>query len=421
MCIRDRLYTVPDTIVLKIGETEVLLSVYSENKSLTSRFLVKEINNMMVALNNYFGGTLPVKRYAFLVYFADKTGSGSMGALEHASSSLYFLVAGDTAQIKDGAIAAASHEFLHVVTPLSLQSEEIYDFDFAKPIMSKHLWLYEGATEYTSGLLMITEGLITKQEFLEWIKNKILVAGFFNDTLPFTEMSKNVLDKYEKQYINVYFKGTLINMCLDLKLRSLSDGKYGLKNLIEELYKKYSFGSPFKDDELFDIITEMTYPEIRNFFRDYVEGPNPLPLNEMLEFAGIKYIKSGKEKVFTLGNISIEINTNYENVKITETDGMNSFGEKMGYKKGDEIISINGNRVTPSKYSEIIQELFAASMEGDEMVMEVLRHGKNGKTQTVTLRAPMMKFEKNVVNSVSFSSDASEQQLKIRNAWLGKK
>jgi hypothetical protein len=52
--------------------------------------------------------------------------------------------------------------------------------------------------------------------------------------------------------------------------------------------------------------------------------------------------------------------------------------------------------------------------------MEVLRHGKNGKTKTVTLSAPMMKVEKNVVNSLSFSSDAAKQQLKIRNAWLGK-
>lgn len=414
------MYTVPDTTVLKIGVTDVLISVYSVSKTNTSKFLAREIQNLLEALKNYLGGTLPVKKYAFLVYFTDRSGSGHQGALEHSFSSLYYVMDTDTQQVKEHLLSPAAHEFFHIVTPLTIQSEEIYNFDFANPKMSKHLWLYEGMTEYSAGIMMIKEGLMNKYQFLEWIKNKILVSGFFNDTLPFTEMSKNVLNKYENQFVNVYFKGALIGMCFDLKLRSLSDGKYGVKNLLDDLSNKYGIGKPFKDEELFDIIAELTYPEIRNFFKDYVEGPNPLPLKETLELAGVNYIKSGKEKVFTLGNISIEANINYENVKITETEGMNSFGEKMGYKKGDEIISINGKRVTPLQYSEMMQELYASSKEGDEMVMEVLRTNKNGKTKTVTLRAPMMKIEKNVVNSITFDPDATERQLNIRNAWLGK-
>jgi len=414
------LYTVPDTTVLKIGDTEVLISVFSENKAVTSKFLARDIKAMMEALNSYFGGSLPVKRYAFLCYFANKSGSGSAGALEHASSSLYFLVIQDTSLLKGGTIAAASHEFLHVVTPLSLQSEEIYDFDFAYPKMSKHLWFYEGVTEYSSGIMMAKEGLMNSYEFMEWVKNKILVSGYFNDTLPFTVLSKEVLNKYENQYINVYFKGALIGMCLDLKLRSLSDGKYGVKNLMADLSKKYGAGNPFKDEELFDVITQMTYPEVRSFFKDYVEGPYPLPLKEMLELAGVKYTKSGKTRVFTLGNISIEINNEKGYVKVVKTDEMNSFGKKMGYKKGDEIVSINGKKVTASKYGEIIQELFSTSKEGDELVMEVLRTDKNGKSKTVTLRAPMVKIEKDVVNQFEFDLNASEQQLKVREGWLGK-
>jgi predicted metalloprotease with PDZ domain len=398
----------------------VLISVYSVSNTITSKFIGREMQKMLVGLESYLGGSLPVKKYAFIVYFTDKSGSGHTGALEHSFSSLYFVMDADTQQVKEGIINPAAHEFFHIVTPLAIQSEEIYDFDFANPKMSKHLWLYEGMTEYSAGIMMVQEGLMNKYQFLEWIKNKILVTGFFNDTLPFTVMSKEVLDKYEQQYINVYFKGALIGMCLDLKLRSLSDGKYGVKNLMEDLSKKFGIGKPFKDDELFDIITELTYPEIRNFFRYYVEGPKQLPLKDVLELAGVRYTKSGREKAFTLGSISIEISTNNENVIITDTKGMNSFGEKMGYKKGDEMISINGKRVTPSKYSEIIQELYSTSKEGDELVMEVLRHGKNGKTKSVTLRAPMIKIERNAVNSLQYDPDANEQQLKIRNAWLGK-
>jgi predicted metalloprotease with PDZ domain len=414
------LYTRPDTTVLKIGETDVLISVYSENKIITSKMLAAEIQNLLEAQRSYLGGTLPVTKYAYLVYFAETSGSGHAGALEHSTSSLYFLIEGDPEQVIQSFVSPAAHEFFHIVTPLTIQSEEIYDFDFVNPKMSKHLWLYEGVTEYSAGIVMVKEGLMNRNAFLEWIKNKILVAGYFNDTLPFTEMSKNILDKYEKLFINVYFKGALIGMCLDIKLRSLSDGKYGVKDLLAELSRRFGIGKPFKDDELFDIIAGMTYPEIRNFFKDYVEGPNPLPLEEIFALAGVKYIKVGKEKEFTLGNISLEINTNSEYVKIVSTDGMNSFGKEMGYKEGDEIISINGIELKPSEYSEFIQELFSESKEGDEIVMEVLRQGKNGKSKKVTLKARMMKVERNVVNNLKYDSNATEQQLRVREGWLGK-
>ncbi len=414
------MYTNPDTSVLRIGETDVLISVYSESKNVTSKFLAGEMQKLLEGIEDYLGGSLPVKKYAFLVYFTDKSGSGHQGALEHSFSSLYYLLDGDPQMLKAGLLSPAAHEFFHIVTPLAVQSEEIYDFDFANPKMSKHLWLYEGKTEYSAGIMMVKENLMNRYEFLEWVKNKMLVAGYFNDTLPFTVLSKEVLDKYENQYVNVYFKGALIGMCLDLKLRSLSDGRYGVKNLMDDLSKKYGAGNPFKDEELFDVITEMTYPEIRNFFKDYVEGPNPLPLKEVLGLVGVKYTKSGKARVFTLGNISLEINNEIGYVKVVKTDEMNSFGKKMGYKKGDEIVSINGKKVTASKYGDIIQEIFSTSEEGDELVMEVLRTDKNGKSKTVTLKAPMMKIEKDVVNDLKFDSNASEQQLRIREGWLGK-
>ena len=414
------MYTIPDTTVLKIGETDVLVSVYSENKVITSKMLAADIKSLLEAQKDYLGGSLRVKKYAYLIFYSDHSNSGAAGALEHNQSSLYFLIEGDTVNAKEGFKDAAAHEFFHIVTPLAIHSEEISDFDFANPKMSKHLWLYEGVTEYSAGIVQVKEGLMNRYQFLEWLKNKIFVSGFFNDTLPFTEMSKYVLGKYEKQYVNVYVKGALIGMCLDLKLRSLSEGTYGIKNLLDDLAKKYGPEKPFKDEELFDIITEMTYPEIRAFFRDYVEGQKPLPLKEVFELAGVKFIKSGKGKAFTLGNISIQIDNAHENVIITETEGMNSFGEKMGYKKGDEIISINGKRLYPSKYNEFINELFASSKEGDELVMEVLRSSKDGKSKTVKLHAPMMKTEKNIVNGLEFNPDATELQLKVREGWLGK-
>lgn len=56
--------------------------------------------------------------------------------------------------------------------------------------MSQHLWMYEGGTEYFANLFQIQEGLINKDEFLKRIGEKIMNSKNYNDTMPFTVMSK---------------------------------------------------------------------------------------------------------------------------------------------------------------------------------------------------------------------------------------
>ena len=49
---------------------------------------------------------------------------------------------------------------------------------------------------------------------------KIKNAKRLNDKMPFTKMSANVLQKpYKDQYLNVYEKGALIAMCIDITIR----------------------------------------------------------------------------------------------------------------------------------------------------------------------------------------------------------
>ncbi len=101
-----------------------------------------------------------------------------------------------------------SHEFFHIVTPLTIHSQEIQNFDYNSPKMSQHLWMYEGVTEYFSNLFQINQGLIDEDEFYKRIAGKIENASKLNDTMPFTTMSKNVLvEPYKAQYLNVYEKG----------------------------------------------------------------------------------------------------------------------------------------------------------------------------------------------------------------------
>ncbi|MBK9613950.1 hypothetical protein [Candidatus Amarobacter glycogenicus] len=58
----------------------------------------------------------------------------------------------------------------------------------------------------------------------------------------------------------------------------MSNGKYGTQELMRDLGKEYGMNKAFLDDELFDKITAMTYPEIKKiFFHNYVEGNKSIP------------------------------------------------------------------------------------------------------------------------------------------------
>lgn len=412
------MYSVPDIATKKLANAEILVSVYSPNKVLSAQEVMDKISDLMEAQSTYLGGELPVERYAFLIYLLDgPTLSGSMGALEHSYSSVYSLPEGGAEQIGQTVRDISAHEFLHIVTPLNIHSEEIGNFDYIDPKMSKHLWLYEGCTEYASMHVQVKYGLYDRVKFLEEIQDKMRVRDQFPKDVPFTVMSENILDeKYEPMYGNVYYKGALIAMCLDLQLLKLSDGKYDLQSLMRELAMKYGPEKSFEDDKLFDEIVEMTYPEIGEFLRTYVSGEEELPLREYLGWAGIEYEAEREVETFSLGQIALNLNEEQE-IYITSTLGMNDFGKAMGYEEGDVLKSINGEEISLATIERVLGSYGEGMEEGDKVKVEVYREVK-GKKKRLKLKAKAVKATRTEQHFLEFDDDATEDQKRLRDSWL---
>ena len=268
--------------------------------------------------------------------------------------------------------------------------------------------------------MQVMYGLISPDDFLKVIEEKMDGASGFDDELPFTEMSLGALDKYENQYTNVYQKGALIGMCLDLKLLDLSDGKYGIRELLQTLSETYGIEKSFEDDELFDEITKLTYPEIREFFTRYVEGPEPLPFTEFLAYAGVNYGSSGVEKVNTLGRVGLGFNPDRNMLVITGVDDMNSFGDQMGYEKGDLMVSLNDKVITPLNFDEVSDE-FLLQDEGEKVTIVVLRKNKKGIEKEKKLKGKVTAISKTGGGKVSWDTNPTEKQLLIKESWLNQK
>lgn len=417
------MYCIPDTTVLTVGGAKVLISLYSPNKITTSTFIGKKINEILTAQEAYLGGSLPIKKYAYLIYLTPKrSGSGASGALEHSYSSMYFLPEMEPEYLAQNIKDVSAHEFFHIVTPLSIHAEQIGNFDFANPKMSEHLWLYEGVTEYAAGLVQVKYGNMSVLDYLKVIDKKMQRAHGFNDSLPFTVMSKGCLDVYKEQYGNVYQKGALIGLCLDLRLRYLSKGKYGVQEMMQDLSKTYGKDRSFKDEELFDQIVKLTYPEIGDFFKRYVQGSEPLPIKEYLAFAGIDAgVRSSAEKEISFGNVAIGLNEVTKHLMVVSTDKMDEFGKALGYKEEDEFLKFNGKKITLENAQQLIGNYFRTAKEGNVLKIVVARKQlKTGKTKKVKLKATVFPTISPKQEELTLSTSPSQEQLQIRSAWMGK-
>ncbi len=410
------MYNEPDTTVLKVGGADILVSVYSPNGLVKSKFVAENVQEVLEAQKEYLGGTLPIQKYAFIIYLSDRPSlSGMMGALEHSYSSLYYLPEIQPNYLVQSIKDIAAHEFFHVITPLSIHSEEIHNFNYINPKMSKHLWLYEGVTEYFAGHVQVRHDLLTIDEYLGEIRNKIIESKKYKDNLPFTEMSAGCLGEHKDEYGNVYEKGALIGLCLDVKLRALSRGRYGLQNLMADLAKAYGIEKPFKDDELFDEITRVSgFPELREFFTTYVEGTTPLPLEEIFLKVGITFQAEKEIKGISLGNIGLNVNENNQ-IYIESIEEADAFGKAMKYKQDDVIFSINGEELNIENARNIFASIRENASAGDLLEVVVLR-GK--KLKTKKLKSKMIEVASKEEYVFEAVKEPTFEQSVLLKSWL---
>lgn len=284
-----------DTVHIKLPDIDVLVACHSTTGKAIAKDVAQNIRPLLADQRAYLSGTLPVKNYTFLIYHNPSAVEGSsMGdGLEHSSSTLILLCMPlDAEAIARSVYGIASHEFFHTILPLSVHSEEIEHYDFNAPRLSRHLWLYEGMTEYFAIHMPVKQKRQSLDEFLAVLNEKIRMMRKFPDDMALTVLSQQALERQD-QYYDFYLKGTLVCMGLDMALRERSNGAYGVQDLVRDLQHEYGVGKPFKDEELFSTIERLTGPDIGAFLQRQLNEPNTLPLQEWFGKVGMAVDDNG--------------------------------------------------------------------------------------------------------------------------------
>ena len=285
------------------------------------------------------------------------------------------------------------------------------NFDYSNPVSEdKHVWLYEGVTEWVSYIMQVKSGILSFDDYLNYLSEKINNSLTYSSEYSLTRISREwSTDEGNKQYGNIYQLGALTAAMLDIKLIQLSNGEKDLRKVYIDLIKKYGKGNPFDNDTFFDVLVAMTYPEIADFIDKHIKNNTPYDFEKEMNAIGINYYKKkvNRDNLPTMGVI-IEPNETGNAVIIELTSDYN--GSLL--EEGDIISKINGKDINPSSYHEIRNGINQMNV-GDSYQLNIIRNGDEIKI-TEELYA---KYDKNVFE---VDLNASGKSKKLREVLMEK-
>jgi predicted metalloprotease with PDZ domain len=348
-------------------------------------------------------------RYLFLVH---APGSG-YGGLEHRwSSSLVCAreslpargddIVGDAYRTFLG---LASHEYFHSWNVKRMKPAAFTPYDLSAESYTELLWVFEGVTSYYDDLALVRSGLIDEKSYLELLGRTItrVLRGGGRLRQSVAESSFDAWTKFYKQDANApnaivsyYAKGSLIALTLDLKLRSETEGRVSLDDVMKACWKRWGdTGEGMPEDGFEAVAAEVSGLDLGDFFDASVRGTGELPLETLLATHGVDFklrpasgsgdkggqkLEDAKQRGVWLG------------ATLAETNGRSTFASVMnggpaemaGVAPGDEAVALDGLQLTAANADSRLK----AYRDGDELELVVFRGDELQTTRICLAAAP---------------------------------
>lgn len=229
-------------------------------------------------------------------------------------------------------------------------------------------WFSAGFTQYYSEIAQVRLGLASETDFLRNLERTWEAYLSRQGALSIHEAGE---DKSANREL-VYDGGSLVAAALDLQIRSRTENRRSLDDVMKQMYREFGLtGVPYTMNDVIRIVSRMTGEDFKPFFRKYVTGTEQLPLEEYLKEAGVNAeIKFG-ERLPRIGYIV------HEMLGIGGIGGPPGGGifidNSLQYQNDDQLIGING---TPVKTFDDIRRAAKDWKSGDVVELTLVRKGK---------------------------------------------
>lgn len=381
---------------------------------------LEDYTKKIVRTQTSFFGETPFKHYTFLYYTPSFMQMPSMGqgALEHMNSSAYLMMHQPWDQFKEDGLRIIAHEFFHLWNVKRIHSSLLGPFDYTKGVRTSSLWLSEGITDYYAHALLARNGLITANKFLSdvrgWYSN-------YRHSTPALTMSLEELSRAESDFdmenaIVLYTKGPLVGLMLDLEIRTRTNNKRSLDDIMLALNKDAKKRKYFTDEALIGKMGKIVGLDLSDFYRRYIQGTDSIHIESVLDQLGL----SSKM------DLSSEITSDGDKVKLSLSPAGEMVIDQLpsgsllfmaGFRSGDTVVSLNGAVVTPENISHLMQEL---DPDVEQTVIVRRADGQRTIRFTPALLQHRRTMSGNRSAMYSIKPDQTPLQMAIREAIMGK-
>lgn len=366
----------------------------------------------------------PFERFLFLTM---ATGDG-YGGLEHRSSTALICARKDLpwrgmGGVPDGYrsfLGLASHEYFHSWNVKRIKPRAFAPYDLERENHTRLLWIFEGFTSYYDDLFLVRAGVIDTAGYLRSLGATIsqVLRGPGRHVQSVSESSFDAWTKYYRQdenspnaIVSYYTKGALVALCLDLTIRTRTQGRKSLDDVMRLLWVRFGRefdeqGRGLEEDGFPAIVEEATGLDLAREIRDWSESTADLPLAKLLGAAGVQMTLKAPEA--DSGWLGVRLQTRGGELAITTAlrDGP---AQRGGLSAGDIIIAADGLRVT----EQSLKALLERRAPGDTVRLHAFRRDELIEREVTLAKPP----ETEAV--LSMASRPTGAAGRVARGWLG--
>jgi predicted metalloprotease with PDZ domain len=346
---------------------------------------IEDIKKIVKVEAKIFGG-LPYEKYIFLLHLSPAGGGG----LEHKNccSLLYPRFNFQGTEKNNRFMQLVAHEFFHLWNIKRIRPAALEKFDYDLENYTPSLWFSEGTTSYYDLVIPRRAGIYDDREFLAELSKEI--TRFMTTPGRLVQpLSESSFDAWIKLYrpdanssnsqMSYYLKGEMVTLLLDLLIRTHTHGTKSFDDVLVAMWEQFGKAEiGFTEIQLKQIIESIADRDLTEFYDRYIHGIEELPFNDYLAPFGIE-LQPVEANTPYLG-INVKTEHGKEAIK---TVAANSPAQLAGIDPGDELLAIDGFKITADKLTDRLK-----SYQPGQQISVTIFHADRLMTVPVVLATP---------------------------------
>ena len=200
-------------------------------------------------------------------------------------------------KLYDDFLGVSSHELYHTWNVKALRPIDWFPYDYSSENYSVLGYVAEGVTTYMGDLFLVESGVKNwgwyKKEFEKLMQRHFDNFGRFNYSVAESGFD-TWLDGYvagvPNRKVSIYNEGALLSFMLDMKIRTNSNNKASLHDVMKDMYEQFALKDKgYSEEDFINTVSKFAEEDLIEFFKNYYYGTHSFEtvLSQALEQAGL--------------------------------------------------------------------------------------------------------------------------------------